>query len=101
MRPVLLASDIKQAFLQKIVIREIKRNAMKFLWINHLQRKEMVVYRMTRAMFGVGPSPFLLGGSLNVHLVKYAQQYPHCVEELSQGTYVHDINIGGDTVEEI
>ncbi|CAB4021136.1 Hypothetical predicted protein, partial [Paramuricea clavata] len=46
------------------------------------------------------PSPFLLGGTLNVHLEKYVQQYPQCVEELSEGTYVDDINIGGDTVEE-
>ncbi len=73
---------------------------MRFLWINDLQRKEMMVYRMTRAMFGLGPSPFLLGGTLNVHLEKYAQQYPQCVEELSEGTYVDDINIGGDTVKE-
>jgi hypothetical protein len=97
MRPILLAGDIKQAFLQ-IVIREIERDVMRFLWINDLQRKEMMVYRMTRAMFGLGPSPFLLGGTLNVHLEKYAQQYPQCVEELSEGTYLDDINIGGDTV---
>ncbi len=99
MRPILLAVDIKQAFLQ-IVIREIERDVMRFLWINDLQHKEMMVYHMTRAMFGLGPSPFLLGGTLNVHLEKYAQQYPQCVEELSEGTYVDDINIGGDTVEE-
>ena len=80
MRPILLAGDIKQAFLQ-IVIREIERDVMRFLWINDLQRKEMMVYRMTRAIFGLGPSPFLLGGgTLNVHLEKYAQQYPQCVE---------------------
>ncbi|XP_028404087.1 uncharacterized protein LOC114526759 [Dendronephthya gigantea] len=99
LKPILLAGDIKQAFLQ-IVIREIERDAMRFLWINNLQCKEMVVYRMTRAMFGLGPSPFLLGGTLNVHLEKYAEHYPQCVEELSEGTYVDDINIGGDKVEE-
>ena len=99
MRPILLAGDIKQAFLQ-IVIREIERDAMRFLWINDLQRKEMVMYHMTRTMFGLGPSPFLLGGTLNVHLERYAQQYLQCVEELSEGTYVDDINIGSDTVEE-
>ncbi|XP_028405809.1 uncharacterized protein LOC114528390 [Dendronephthya gigantea] len=99
LKPILLAGDIKQAFLQ-IVIRENERDAMRFLWINDLQCKEMVVYRMTRAMFGLGPSPFLLGGTLNVHLEKYAEHYPQCVEELSEGTYVDDINIGGDKVEE-
>ena len=99
LKSILLAGDIQQAFLQ-IVIREIERDAMRFLWINDLQRKEMVVYRMTRAMLGLGPSPFLLGGTLNVHLEKYAEHYPQCVHELSEGTYVDDMNIGSDTVEE-
>lgn len=97
MIPILLAGDIKQAFLE-IVIREIDREVMRFLCIDDLQRKEIVVYRMTGAMFGLGPSPFLVGVILNVHHEKFAQQYPECVEELSDGTYVDDINIGGDTV---
>jgi hypothetical protein len=55
---------------------------------------------MTRVMFGLGPSPFILGGTLNVHIEKYSQDYPVCVRELEDGTYVDDINITGDTVEE-
>ncbi|XP_028394878.1 uncharacterized protein LOC114519022 [Dendronephthya gigantea] len=98
-KPVLLAGDIKQAFLQ-IVIKEEERDALRFLWINNLQSKEEIVYRMTRVMFGLGPSPFILGGTLNVHLEKYSQGYPACVRELKDGTYVDDINLGGDTVEE-
>ena len=43
---------------------------------------------------------FLLGGTLNVLLKKYVEHYPQCVHELSEGTYVDDVNIGGDTVEE-
>ena len=99
LKPVFLAGDVKQAFLQ-IVIREVDRDAMRFLWINDLQHKETVVYRMTRAMFGLGPSPFLLGGTLQVHLQEYAQEFPNCVRELIEGTYVDDLNIGGDTVME-
>ncbi len=98
-KPVLLAGDIKQAFLQ-IVIRETERDALRFLWINDLQSKEEKIYRMTRVMFGLGPSPFILGGTLNVHIEKYSQDYPVCVRELEDGTYVDDINITGDTVEE-
>ena len=55
---------------------------------------------MTRLMFGLGPSPFILGGTLNVHLEKYSQDHPICVRELKDGTYVDDINIASDTVEE-
>lgn len=57
-----------------------------------------MVYRMTRAL--LGSSPFLLGGTLNVHLEKYTQEYPRCVEELSKEAYVDDINISCDTVKE-
>lgn len=58
------------------------------------------MYRMTRAMFGPGSSPFLLGGTLNVRLETYVQQYLERVEKLSEGSYVDEINIGRDTVEE-
>ena len=98
-KPVLLAGDIKQAFLQ-IVIRETERDALRFLWINNLHTREEKIYRMTRLMFGLGPSPFILGGTLNVHLEKYSQDHPICVRELKDGTYVDDINIASDTVEE-
>jgi hypothetical protein len=91
-KPVLLAGDIKKAFLQ-IVIRETERDALRFLWINNLHTREEKIYRMTRLMFGLGPSPFILGGTLNVHLEKYSQDHPICVRELKDGTYVDDINI--------
>jgi hypothetical protein len=51
-------------------------------------------------MLGLGPSPYILGGTLNVHLEKYSQDHPVCVRELKDGTYVDDINIASDTVEE-
>ena len=57
MRPILLVCDNKQAFLH-IVIREIDQDVTRVLWINDLQQKEMVVHRMTRTIFGRGPSPF-------------------------------------------
>jgi hypothetical protein len=77
-KPVLLAGDIKQVFLQ-IVIRETERDALRFLWINNLNTREEKIYHMTRLMFGLGPSPFILGGTLNVHLEKYSQDHPICV----------------------
>ena len=42
----------------------------------------------------------MLGGTLNVHLVRYSQDHPICVRELKDGTYVDDINIASETVEE-
>ena len=58
--PIVLAGDIRQAFLQ-IVIRETERDALRFIWIDNLDDKNPVILRATRALFGLGPSPFLLG----------------------------------------
>ena len=100
MRPVLLAGDIKQAFLQ-IVIRETERDALRFLWLKDSHHKEITAFRVTRALFGLAPSPFLLGGTLKVHLQKFAKKYPDCVKELQDGTYVDDLNLGGNTHKEV
>ena len=50
-------------------------------------------------MFGLGASPFILGGTLNVHLENYLQEHSIC-RELKDGTYVDDINIASNTVDE-
>ena len=60
-KPVFLAGDMKQAFLQ-VVIRETERDVLRFFWVEDLESKKPVTYRVTKALFGLGPSPFLLGG---------------------------------------
>ena len=97
-KPVILAGSIKQAFLQ-IAIIENEKDALRLLQVNSLEGKEEKIYRKTRVMFCLGPSPFILHGTLNVHLEKYSKEYPICVRQLEEGTYADDINIEGDTVE--
>ena len=62
-KPVILAGDIRQAFLQ-IIIRETERDALRFIWVDNICNKNPVVLRATTALFGLGPSPFLLGRNL-------------------------------------
>ena len=90
---------MKQAFLQ-ILIRESDRGALRFLWIEGLETMKQVTYRFTRVLFGLAPSPFLLKGTLEQHLEKYKHVYPDCTNELKEGTYVDDINLGGSDVNE-
>ena len=66
-KPVILAGDIHQPFLQ-IVIRETGRDALRFIWVDDISNKNPVVLRVTGALFGLGPSPFLVGGTLQEHL---------------------------------
>ena len=63
--PVALSGDIKQVFLQ-IRIKGSERDALRFHWKG--SKEEMQTLRFTRALFGLAPSPFLLGGVLATHL---------------------------------
>ena len=99
--PIVLAGDIRQAFLQ-IIIRETERDALRFIWIDNLDDKNPVILRATRALFGLGPSPFLLGGTLEEHFRKYETkpEYEDAVEEIRGGTYVDDIHLCGQNVQQ-
>ena len=56
-----VAGDLKKALLQ-FRIREIDRDALRFHWLRSLDSDEVKVSRFTCALFGLGPSPFLLEG---------------------------------------
>ncbi len=47
-----------------------------FFWIQDMESRKPVIYRVTRVLFGLGASPFLLGGTLEQHLEKFEQEYP-------------------------
>eukprot|EP00794_Sanderia_malayensis_P008645 gene8645-biopygen6924 len=98
--PILLAGDIKQAFLQ-IFIREAERDALRFFWIQDIESKQPIIYRVTRVLFGLGPSPFLLGGTLEQHLEKFEIEYPETVRKINEGIFVDDINLVGESVEQV
>jgi hypothetical protein len=91
---------LKQAFLQ-VRIREEDRDVMRFHWFKDLQTKEIVTLRFTRALFGLSPSPFLLGGVIQQHLEKHQQRHPEVVKEISRSLYVDDLVSGGETVEKV
>ena len=61
----------------------------------------MVVYRFTRALFGLTCSPFLLGGVLKEQLKSWKERYPHLAEELQKGLYVEDLMTGGTATTEM
>ncbi|XP_067039928.1 uncharacterized protein [Acropora muricata] len=95
---VVLAGDIKKAFLQ-IRIHESERDALRFHWRpSHLS--EVETYRFTRVLFGLAPSPFLLGGVLECHLDAWAKKYPEETEHLRRSFYVDDLLSGGQDVQQ-
>ena len=61
---------------------------------------DTVVYRFTRALFGLTCSPFLLGEVLNEHFNLGGVLNEH-LKELQKGLYVDDLMTGGTTTTEV
>ena len=72
---------------------------MRFHWYRDLNTKETEMLRFTRALFGLAPSPFLLGGVLREHLECCPERFPVAVEEILRSFYVDDLISGGATVQ--
>ena len=60
----------------------------------------MQTFRFTRVLFGLAPSPFLLGRVLECHLDTWAEKYPEEVERLRRSFYVDDLLTGGQDVQQ-
>eukprot|EP00795_Rhopilema_esculentum_P000484 gene484-10160_t len=63
--------------------------------------RNIIEYRFTRVIFGAGPSPYILGATLQKHVLDYIQSYPDTVNALLKETYMDDIQYGGDSLEEL
>ena len=97
---VILIGDIRKAFLQ-IEVDEGDRDSLRFLWVKDPFAADVQeeILRFSRVIFGVGPSPFLLGGTLAHHLEKYEKGEPEIVKAIKNGLYVDDLASGGKTAE--
>ena len=96
--PVAVAGDIKQAFLQ-VRIKEPDRDALRFHWLKDPNSQTVETLRFIRALFGLTPSPFLLGGVIHHLLESCRENYPSTVSEIERSLYVDDLINGGHTKE--
>ncbi|XP_067045588.1 uncharacterized protein [Acropora muricata] len=94
---VAFAGDMRQAFLQ-VRIREGERDALRFHWLRHLHSAKAQVFRFTKALFGLAPSPFLLGGVIEQHLESWSERLLQSVAEILRSLYVDDLISGSPTV---
>ncbi|GFU43695.1 uncharacterized protein TNCV_1092911 [Trichonephila clavipes] len=93
--------DIKMAFLM-IEIDESERDFTRFFWDENpgidLENKRLDIFRMTRVLFGVKSSPFLLAATIKHHLKKYVDIFPDTFNHLNQSLYVDDFLCGNVSV---
>ena len=98
--PVAQCRDIKQAFLQ-VHIKEEDRDAILFHWLVDKDPNQIETCRFTRALFGLVQSPFILEGTLSVHLGGCKERYTIEVDEILRSLYVHDVISGGNNIPEV
>ncbi|XP_035213732.1 uncharacterized protein LOC118187591 [Stegodyphus dumicola] len=91
------------AFLQ-IEIDESERNYTRFFWKEDPgtddENKKLEIFRMTRVLFGVRSSPFLLAATIKYHLNRYVDIFPLTSKHLNESLYVDDIICGQITFQQ-
>ncbi|GFU16944.1 uncharacterized protein TNCV_1772251 [Trichonephila clavipes] len=90
------------AFLM-IEIDESERDFTRFFWDENpgidLENKRLDIFRMTRVLFGVKSSPFLLAATIKHHLKKDVDIFPDTFNHLNQSLYVDDFLCGNVSVQ--
>ncbi|XP_028417883.1 uncharacterized protein LOC114542562 [Dendronephthya gigantea] len=99
--PVGLVADIEKAFLM-IGISEEDRDMLRFLWFKDARdpHSEILKLRFCRLVFGLRPSPAILGATIHHHLDSHQKQKPEIVEHLKKSLYVDDFVSGAENDEE-
>ena len=98
--PVGLVADIEKAFLM-IGINKEDRNMLRFLWLKDAKdpHSEILKLRFCRLVFGLRPSPAILGATFQHHLETHEKQKPEIVEHLKKSLYVDDFVSGAENDE--
>ena len=100
MRCYYITGDIKIFFL-KIRINKEGRDALRIFWYENLDSRFNKEYCFNREIFGAGPSPYILNVTIKKHVNAYNVMYPKAVKALLNGTYVDDIQGGGDFIKHL
>ena len=98
---VALTADIEKAFLM-VGINEADRDMLRFLWFSdpHSEDSEVIQLRFTRLVFGLRPSPAILGSVIAHHVRKYQTKHPELVECMNHSLYVDDLITGAASVKD-
>ena len=101
MYPIAIVADIEKAFLM-IRVMECDQDVLRFLWFKDVNvvNPEMQIYKFTRVVFGVGPSPYLLNATIAQHLRLFEGTHLNTVQRVKESIYVDDVVMGANSVHE-
>jgi hypothetical protein len=95
-----LTADIEKAFLM-VGIKQEDRDMLRFLWFEDpfASKPEIAEFRFNRLVFGLRPSPSILGATIKHHLRLFKQSEPEIAELLEKSLYVDDLVTGAENDE--
>ena len=95
-----LVADIEKDFLM-VEVSNKDRDMLRFLWFKNIEYHgpELVELRFCRLVFGLRPSPAILGATINHHLDTLQENNPEMVEHLRESLYVDDLVSGAQNDE--
>ena len=98
---IAITADIEKAFLM-IGIQENQRNMLWFLWLKdpYVVNSEVIQLRFCRLVFGLRPSPSILGATLTHHLDAHRDSHVELVELIKKSLYVDNLLTSADNVQE-
>ena len=98
--PIALVADIEKAFLM-IQVADSDQDSLRFLWFKdvHAEAPEVQVFKFTRVVFGVAPSPSLLNATIAQHLKQFQDTHNDLVQQRRDSIYVDDIVTGAYSIE--
>ena len=93
-------ADIEKVFLM-VGIKLEGRDVLHFLWFKDplAEKPEINEYRFNHSVFGLRPSPSILGETITHHLNLYKQSEPKMYELLRKSLYVDDLLTGEENDE--
>ncbi|XP_065067449.1 uncharacterized protein LOC135693012, partial [Rhopilema esculentum] len=97
---IAITADIEKAFLQ-IEIDEKDRDTLRFLWYDDISKPNPTViqYKYCRLVFGLRPSPSILGATIKKHIAQYANRFPRVVKVLDR-LYADDLSCSTNSIDE-
>jgi hypothetical protein len=92
-----LTAGIEKAFLM-VAVNESDRDMLRLLWLEDPAdlNSEILQLRITRIVFGLRPSPAILGSTIRHHLDMQKNVNPELIEILNNSFYVDDFISGAD-----
>ena len=97
---VALVGNIEKAFLM-VGIAEEDREKLQFLWLENPfdTNSKVIKYKFNRLVFGLQPSPAILGAIIANHLSKFNGDDPSKVKLIQDSLYVDDLICGETSIE--